>query len=88
MENSCPKNYLVQSILVTIFCCLPLGIVGIVKAAKVNGLYAQGLYEEAVQASNDAKKFCKIGLILGLVGVVLYAVYMFVIIGAATSGQL
>ena len=30
-------NYLVQAILVTIFCCLPFGIVSIVYAAQVNG---------------------------------------------------
>ena len=30
-------NYLVQSILVTLFCCLPFGIVAIVYAAQVNG---------------------------------------------------
>lgn len=33
-------NHLVMSILCTLFCCLPLGIVGIINAAKVNGLVA------------------------------------------------
>ena len=35
-----PNNYLVWAILVTIFCCLPFGIVAIIKANKVNTLYA------------------------------------------------
>ena len=37
-----PNNYLVWSILVTIFCCIPFGIVAIVKSSQVNGLWAQG----------------------------------------------
>ncbi|MES2882212.1 MAG: CD225/dispanin family protein, partial [Bacteroidota bacterium] len=37
-----PKNWLVESILVTIFCCLPFGIVGIVNAAQVNSKFAAG----------------------------------------------
>ena len=50
-----PKNYLVWSILVTLFCCLPLGIVAIVKSASVNGLWAQGQYAEAQAAAASAK---------------------------------
>ena len=38
-----PKNYLVWSILVTLFCCLIPGIVAIVFSAQVNGLWAQGV---------------------------------------------
>ena len=42
-------NYLVQAILVTIFCCLPLGIVSIVYAAQVNGKAAAGLLTDVVK---------------------------------------
>ena len=42
-------------ILTTVFCCLPFGIVSIVKASQVNGLWAQGRFAEA-QASSDAAK--------------------------------
>jgi len=55
-----PKNYLVQSILVTIFCCLPLGVVGIVFAAQVNSKFAAGDVDGANQASADAKKMDEI----------------------------
>ena len=36
-----PKTWLVESILVTLFCCLPFGIAGIVNASKVesSGLF-------------------------------------------------
>lgn len=63
----CPKNYLAQSILVTIFCCLPFGIVGIVYAAKVAGLFAAGNFEAAEAASRNAKKWMKLGFIIGLI---------------------
>ena len=37
-----PSTYLVLSILVTIFCCLPFGIVGIVYASKVDSCWYAG----------------------------------------------
>ena len=61
-----PKNYLAESILVTLFCCMPCGIVGIVKAASVGSLYSQGRYNEAQDASLSAKKWCKWGFIIAL----------------------
>lgn len=66
-EQICPKTWMAESILATIFCCLPLGIVGIVYAAKVNSLFAAGNYELAVRASNDAKRWTFISVIVGLV---------------------
>ena len=38
-----PSTYLVLSILVTIFCCLPFGIVGIVYASKVENWSLAGI---------------------------------------------
>lgn len=75
--KTCPDNYLVYSILTTLFCCLPFGIVGIVKSAQVSSKYQSGDYEGAVQASRDAKKWCMIALICGLVW---YLLYMIVVI--------
>ncbi len=67
-----------ESILVTIFCCLPFGIVGIINASKVSSLYAQGNYDEAQRASADAKKWTIIGLCVGFAGIIIYlAVYGF-----------
>ena len=43
-------NYLWQSIVVTLFCCLPFGIPAIVYAAKVDTLKAQGNIAEAMAA--------------------------------------
>lgn len=86
MEQTQPKNYLVESILVTIFCCLPFGIAGIVFASQVNSKYASGDYEGALKASEDAKKWMKWGLIAGIIVVVLYLVFLFALGGLAMVG--
>ena len=65
-------NYLVQAILVTIFCCLPLGIVAIVFSAQVNGKLASGDYTGAVSSSNTAKTLCWISFGVGLVVLLIY----------------
>ncbi len=70
--NTCPKTWMAESILVTIFCCLPFGIAGIVFAAKVSSLYAAGKYEEAETASKNAGKWTKIGFFAGIVVIILY----------------
>lgn len=67
-------NYLVQSILVTIFCCWPLGIPAIVFAAQVNSKLNQGDYAGAVAASQKAKMFSWISFGLGLVVIAFYAI--------------
>lgn len=49
------NNNLVWAILSTVFCCWPLGIVAIVKAAKVDGLAARGDYAGAQAAADSAR---------------------------------
>ena len=78
-----PKNWLVESILVTIFCCLPFGIVGIVNAANVNSRLAVGDYAGAVQASQQAGKWTKIGFFVSLAGTALYLIFI-ALFGGAT----
>ena len=78
-----PKNWLVESILVTIFCCLPFGIVGIINAASVNTKYAAGDYAGAQEASASAGKWTKIGFFIGIAGVVIYGALMALGIGGA-----
>lgn len=79
-----PKNWLVESILVTIFCCLPFGIVGIINASSVNTKFAAGDYAGAQQASADAGKWTKIGFFAGLVVGVLYIIFV-VVLGVGGS---
>lgn len=68
----CPPTHLVKAILVTLCCCLPLGIVAIVKASEVNSFYAAGRYEQALLSSADADKWGNISLILGILSFALF----------------
>lgn len=69
-----PKNWLVESILVTLFCCLPLGIVGIINAAGVEGKFAQGDLEGAQRAAQTAKTMVLISVVVGVLGGFLYLI--------------
>ena len=77
--NVCPKTWMVESILATIFCCLPLGIAGIVNASKVTTLFADGKVEAAQAASANAKKWTLwaffIGLGFGVLNLIVYFIY-------------
>lgn len=74
-----PKNWLVESILVTIFCCLPFGIAGIIYASSVNSRYDMGDYAGALSQSQQAGKWTKIGFWIGLAFVILYFILVFAI---------
>ena len=60
-------NYMVWSILATLLCCLPFGIVGIIYSAKTTSLVEKGDYSGALAASAKAKVWCVVSLILGIV---------------------
>lgn len=66
------KNWLMESILITVLCCVPLGIGGIVNALKVDRLAAEGDLAGARDASSKAKLFVVIGVVLGIVFSVFY----------------
>lgn len=76
-----PKTWLVESILATVLCCLPFGIVGIINAAKVESNWYAGRKEIALKASSDARKWTMIAFYCGIAGIVLYILY-FVVLGA------
>ena len=46
-----PNNHMALAILTTICCCLPLGIVAIVKASSVDSLYVAKQYTAAMAAA-------------------------------------
>ncbi|WP_026919657.1 CD225/dispanin family protein [Gordonia shandongensis] len=71
-----PASNLVWAILSTIFCCLPLGIVSIVKASSVGKLWAQGDVAGAHKAAEDAKKFAIWAAVVGIVFSILYLILM------------
>ena len=70
-----PPNYLVWSILSTLFCCLPLGVASIVFAAQVNSKWQGGDAAGAMESSQKAKKFAIWSAAAAAVGAVLYGVF-------------
>lgn len=81
----CPTTWLWQSIVVTLLCCLPLGVVGIVKASQVEGLWRQGHQAEAERASQAAKTWTLWSFGVGL-GVQI--IYWGFIVGVGVLGAL
>lgn len=74
-SNMLIPNYLWQSIVVTIFCCWPLGIPAIVYAAKVDGLKARGDIQGALSASTSAKNWCWAAFGSWIVLIVIYILF-------------
>lgn len=64
-------TYLVHAILVTLFCCVPFGIVAIVYAAQVSGKLQAGDYQGALDSSGKARMWCWISFGLGLAAILI-----------------
>lgn len=79
--------YLVFSILCTLLCCLPLGIVGIVYASKINSAAKAGDVAGAQEAAKKAKLFTIIGAVGGLIITIIYLA-LFVFAGDTVSDSL
>ena len=85
--GSPPNNNLVWAILTTLFCCLPFGIVSIVKAAEVNGKWAAGDYAGAQASAAAAKKWAIVSAIVAVGVAVLYFIFIagLGVLGAGTT---
>jgi len=70
-----PTSYLALAILVTIFCCLPFGIVSIVKAAKVDSSWNAGRYIEAQENSRKARNWAIAAMLSDVIVAILYIVF-------------
>lgn len=67
--------YLVLSIISTVCCCLPFGIVAIVFSAKINSSVNAGDMEAAHKAAKTAKIWIIVAFIVGIISNIL--VYVF-----------
>jgi len=79
-------NYMVPAI-ISIFCCWPLAIPAIIFAAKVNGQVAAGDVVGAQDSSKKAKMFSFIAIGLGLVGVIIYVIWIVFIVGLSAMNR-
>ncbi|MGO5026166.1 CD225/dispanin family protein [Mediterraneibacter faecis] len=76
--------YLILSIVSTLCCCLPFGVVGIVFSAKINSAMLAGNLEEA---QNNAK-MARIWIIVSFaIGLLTWLIYMVLIVTGAVSGS-
>lgn len=80
-----PNNYLVWAIITTIMCCLPFGIVSIVKSAEVNSNWAAGDIAGAHESSAAAKKWAIVSAIAAGAAVVLYVVVIGLSVGLSST---
>lgn len=77
-----PKTWLVESILVTIFCCQPLGIVGIIYSVQVESSYNRGEFALASEYSRKARLWTLWGvgiIIFCLLGYILFFPSLFIL---------
>ena len=79
-------NYLIPAI-ISLFCCLPIGIAGVIFAAQVNGKVAAGDMPGALDSSKKAKMFSYIAIGLGLAGWACYLLFFVVIGGLSIIGN-
>lgn len=66
--------YLVLSIITTVCCCLPFGVVGIVYATKINSAMNAGNYEEAQKSAKTAKIWIIVAAAVGVIANIIVAV--------------
>ena len=85
VNNQKPDNYLVWAILTTLLCCMPFGIVAIVKATQVDTYWAQGNQAEAIEAANAAKKW---SIASAVSAAAVWAIYVIIVVIAAVIGEL
>jgi hypothetical protein len=78
-----PPNYLVWSILTTIFCCLPFGIVSIIFAAQVNSKWQAGDQQGAMSSSKNAKMWAWISFFAAIAVAIIYIALIALGIGSA-----
>lgn len=79
-----PDSNMVWAILSTILCCMPLGIVAIIKASNVNSLYDRGDYAGAEAAAKSAKSWAMWGAISAVIIWILYILFI-VVLGVGTA---
>ena len=76
-------NFLIPAI-ISLFCCLPGGIVAVIFAAQVNGKVQAGDVAGAQDSAKKAKLFSFISIGLGLAAIICYVLF-WVILGVGLS---
>jgi len=81
-----PPTYLWQSVLVTLFCCLPLGLIAIFFASQVASRWHKGQYVGAMLSSNIARNVAFWAFAIGIIIHVTVLVYFAFVAGLLSAG--
>ncbi|KAM9176428.1 proline rich transmembrane protein 1B isoform 2-T2 [Mergus octosetaceus] len=73
-----PKDYLLESVLVTIFCCLLTGVVALVYSHETRAALSRGDLAQAKAASKKAQSLVLFSLLFGLFASFSWVVYVLV----------
>ncbi len=76
-----PRALIIESILVTLFCCLPGGIVSLIYALRIEDLWQAKRYQEALQAAKSSKMW----LIISLCAIIIYPIIYFVLLAIGVT---
>lgn len=58
-------DYLIWNVLSSLFCCMPLGVAGIIFSIQTNSAKTRGDFETAARHSSTAKTLLIVGLVVG-----------------------
>lgn len=88
MKPPRPNSYLALAIISTIICCMPLGIISIIYATKVNSSYEDGHFDEAIRASKNAKNWGLASIVTGAIFILgFFILYGAIVIAALSNGD-
>lgn len=78
-----PETWFIWNILVTFFCCMVGGIIGIIFSNKADSLWSSGQYEESMKAARNAKICFFVSL-----GTIIFPILYLIFVLFATTGGL
>ncbi|NXQ86025.1 PRT1B protein, partial [Nyctibius grandis] len=73
-----PKDYMVESVLVTVFCCLLTGVVALVYSHETRSALSRGDMAQANVASKKAQSLVLFSLLFGLFASISWVIYVLV----------
>uniref|UniRef100_K7ED88 Proline rich transmembrane protein 1B n=1 Tax=Ornithorhynchus anatinus TaxID=9258 RepID=K7ED88_ORNAN len=75
-----PKDYMVESVLVTLFCCLLTGVIAIVYSHETRAAVNRGDLAQAEQASRKARSLVLFSLLFGVFVSISWVIYVVVVL--------